>query len=77
MNLTAYRANSLVELVPALPPLAEALTEEQHQQELDEQQRQVSGADCASSSGQLVMVLHCASRGRCTDAVRAQDVNGL
>eukprot|EP00775_Hariotina_reticulata_P005753 gene5752-5993_t len=44
LSLTSYQPTSLVELVPILPPLAEALTEEQHQQELDEQQRQFEEA---------------------------------
>jgi hypothetical protein len=43
MSVTTYHPASLVETAPLLlPPLAEALTEEQHKQQLDEQQRQVS-----------------------------------
>lgn len=41
MSITTYHPTSLVELVPQLPPLADALTEEQHQLQLDEEQRQV------------------------------------
>jgi hypothetical protein len=44
MSVSTYHPSSLVETaLPLLPPLAEALTEEQHQQQLDEQQRQVKG----------------------------------
>lgn len=43
MSITTYHPSSLVEQVPQLPPLAEALTEEQHQQQLGEQQKQVCG----------------------------------
>lgn len=40
VSLTTFHPCSLVEAPPAsLPPLAEALTEAQHQQRLDEQQR--------------------------------------
>lgn len=40
LSLTTFHPRSLVEAPPAcLPPLAEALTEAQHQQQLDEQQR--------------------------------------
>lgn len=43
MSVSTYHPTSLVETAPLLlPPLAEALTEEQHKQQLDEQQRQVS-----------------------------------
>eukprot|EP00879_Flechtneria_rotunda_P014718 GHRR01015379.1.p1 GENE.GHRR01015379.1~~GHRR01015379.1.p1 ORF type:complete len:276 (+),score=103.63 GHRR01015379.1:522-1349(+) len=41
MSISTYHPSSLVQLVPKLPPLAEALTEEQRQQQLDEQQRQL------------------------------------
>jgi hypothetical protein len=43
MSITTYHPSSLVEVPPlTLAPLSEAVTEQQHQQELDEQQRQVS-----------------------------------
>ncbi|WIA37628.1 hypothetical protein OEZ86_014529 [Tetradesmus obliquus] len=42
MSVSTYHPTSLVETAPLLlPPLAEALTEEQHKQQLDEQQRQL------------------------------------
>jgi hypothetical protein len=45
LSITTYHPTSLVEVPPvSLPPLSEALTEQQHQQELDEQQRQVKSA---------------------------------
>jgi hypothetical protein len=45
LSITTYHPSSLVEVPPvSLPPLSEALTEQQHQQELDEQQRQVRSA---------------------------------
>ncbi len=45
LSITTYHPSSLVEVPPvSLPPLSEALTEQQHQLELDEQQRQVCAA---------------------------------
>jgi hypothetical protein len=42
LSLTTFHPRSLVEVPPpALPPLAEALTEAQHTQQLNEQQRRV------------------------------------
>jgi hypothetical protein len=42
LSITTYHPSSLVEVPPLLlPPLSEALTDQQHQQQLDEQQRQV------------------------------------
>lgn len=49
LSVTTYHPSSLAEVAPAvLPPLAEALTEEQHQQQLDDQQRQVRDSQAGS-----------------------------
>jgi hypothetical protein len=43
LSITTYHPSSLVEVpFKPLPPLSEALTEQQHQLEQDEQQRQVN-----------------------------------
>ena len=46
MSVTSFHPTELVELPPVLPPLAGAITEAQHQQQLDVQQRQVSTSCC-------------------------------
>jgi hypothetical protein len=41
MSFSTYHATSLIETVPQLPPLAEAITEAEYLQRLDEKERQV------------------------------------
>lgn len=53
MSITTFHPSSLVELAPELPALAHALTEEQHQQQLDEQQRQVNPQGWLTTSAVL------------------------
>ncbi len=60
MSVTSHHPGDLVETAPQLPPLQDAITEEEHQQQLNEEQRQVR---CTSSMGtarqQIADVLAC------------------
>lgn len=58
MSVTSRNPSDLVEVAPPIPPLARAITEEQHQQQLDAASKQVRGHPPEPAAASLLLPMH-------------------